>query len=97
MRWGYRRISAFIHSGSPYRLSKTADLYKERLCIDSAFLLSRRWRVDMIKHKVSEAFRKTSDSPDLLNLIAADINELMGGKGARRNWQNICRQRSVDE
>lgn len=32
------------------------------------------------KHKVSEAFRKRVIALDLLNLIAADINELMGGK-----------------
>ncbi len=82
---GYSPHIGFIHSGSPLPfVYDLADLYKERLCIDLAFSLSREMAGRYDKHKVSEAFRKRVIAPDLLNLIAADINELMGGKGARR-------------
>lgn len=82
---GYSPYIGFIHSGSPLPfVYDLADLYKERLCIDLAFSLSREMAGRYDKHKVSEAFRKRVIALDLLNLIAADINELMGGKGARR-------------
>ncbi|HHC4542446.1 TPA: type I-E CRISPR-associated endonuclease Cas1e [Klebsiella pneumoniae] len=82
---GYSPHIGFIHSGSPLPfVYDLADLYKERLCIDLAFSLSREMAGRYDKHKVSEAFRKRVIALDLLNLIAADINELMGGKGARR-------------
>lgn len=82
---GYSPHIGFIHSGSPLPfVYDLADLYKERLCIDLAFSLSREMAGRYDKHKVSEAFRKRVIALDLLNLIAADINELMGGKRARR-------------
>jgi len=82
---GYSPHIGFIHSGSPlpfvYDLS---DLYKEQLCIDLAFSLSREMAGRYDKHQVSDAFRKRVIALDLLNLVTADVNELMGVKHARR-------------
>ena len=82
---GYSPHIGFIHSGSPlpfvYDLS---DLYKEQLCIDLAFSLSREMAGRYDKHHVSDAFRKRVIALDLLNLVTADVNELMGAKHARR-------------
>ncbi|WP_342322554.1 type I-E CRISPR-associated endonuclease Cas1e [Kosakonia sp. BYX6] len=82
---GYSPHIGFIHSGSPLPfVYDLADLYKEQLCIDLAFSLSRDMAGRYDKHKVSDAFRKRVIAIDLLNLITADINELMGVKHARR-------------
>ncbi|MFN3066629.1 type I-E CRISPR-associated endonuclease Cas1e [Serratia sp. J2] len=82
---GYSPHIGFIHSGSPLPLVyDLADLYKEQLCIDLAFSLSREMAGRYDKHKVSDAFRKRVIAIDLLNKITADVNELMGVKHARR-------------
>jgi len=82
---GYSPHIGFIHSGSPLPfVYDLADLYKEQLCIDLAFSLSREMAGQYDKHKVSDAFRKRVIALDLLNLITADVNELMGIKNARR-------------
>lgn len=82
---GYSPHIGFIHSGSPLPfVYDLADLYKERLCIDLAFSLSREMAGRYDKHKVSDAFRKRVIAMDLLTLISADVNELMGVKHARR-------------
>lgn len=82
---GYSPHIGFIHSGSPLPfVYDLADLYKEHLCIDLAFFLTRDMAGRYDKHKVSEAFRKRVVEMDLLNQVAADITELMGGKHARR-------------
>lgn len=83
---GYSPHIGFIHSGSPlpfvYDLS---DLYKEHLCIDLAFSLTRDLAGRYNKHKVSGAFRSRVIEMDLLAQVAVDIPELLGGKRARRN------------
>lgn len=83
---GYSPHIGFIHSGSPlpfvYDLS---DLYKEHLCIDLAFSLTRDLAGRYNKHKVSGAFRGRVIEMDLLAQVAIDIPELLGGKRARRH------------
>lgn len=82
---GYSPHIGFIHSGSPLPfVYDMADLYKEHLCIDLAFSLTRDMAGHYDKHKVSDAFRKRVISMDLLQQVSSDINELMGGGNARR-------------
>ena len=85
---GYSPHIGFIHSGSPLPfVYDLADLYKEKLCIDLAFSLSREMAGRYDKHKVSDEFRKRVISMDLLNQVTSDINDLMGVKNARRSCQ----------
>lgn len=85
---GYSPHIGFIHSGSPLPfVYDLADLYKEQLCIDLAFSLSREMAGRYDKHQVSDAFRKRVIDIDLLNQISADVNEFMGVKHARRTRQ----------
>lgn len=82
---GYSPHIGFIHSGSPLPfVYDLADLYKEKLCIDLAFSLSREMAGRYDKYKISDEFRKRVISMDLLNQVTRDINDLMGGKNARR-------------
>lgn len=83
---GYSPHIGFIHSGSPLPfVYDLADLYKEALCIDLAFYLTREMAGRYDKHKVSDAFRKRVLAMDLLSQMTADVNELMGVKRARRS------------
>ena len=85
---GYSPHIGFIHSGSPLPfVYDLADLYKEQLCIDLAFSLSREMAGRYDKHKVSDAFRKRVIAIDLLNQVTTDIDDLMGVKHARRTRQ----------
>jgi len=83
---GYSPHIGFIHSGSPlpfiYDLS---DLYKEPLCIDMAFALTRDMAGRYDKHKVSSEFRRRVLKMDLLAQVALDIPEILGVKNARRS------------
>lgn len=82
---GYSPHIGFIHSGSPLPfIYDLADLYKEHLCIDLAFSLTRDMAGRYNKHKVSAAFRKRVLEMDLLGQVAPDIAELFGEKRARR-------------
>lgn len=82
---GYSPHIGFIHSGSPlpfvYDLS---DLYKEHLCIDLAFSLTRDMAGLYNKHKVSSAFRERVIKMDLLAQVAKDIPIILGEGSARR-------------
>ena len=83
---GYSPHIGFIHSGSPLPfVYDLADLYKEHLCIDLAFALTLEMAGLYNKHKVSEGFRKRVIEMDLLGTIGADIEEMLGGKNARRH------------
>lgn len=83
---GYSPHIGFIHSGSPLPfIYDLADLYKEHLCIDLAFSLTRDMAGRYNKHKVSAAFRKRVLEMDLLGLVAPDIADLFGEKRARRS------------
>ncbi|MGE4259894.1 type I-E CRISPR-associated endonuclease Cas1e [Shewanella sp.] len=82
---GYSPHIGFIHSGSPLPfVYDLADLYKEHLCIDLAFKLTREMAGRYDKHKVSDLFRKRVIEMDLLNKVTSDINELMGEKQRAR-------------
>ena len=83
---GYSPHIGYIHSGSPlpfvYDLS---DLYKENLCIDLAFALTRDMAGRYDKHKVSAAFRQRVIEMDLLAKLADDIPDVLGvGHASRR-------------
>jgi CRISP-associated protein Cas1 len=82
---GYSPHIGFIHSGSPLPfVYDLADLYKEHLCIDLAFALTRDMAGRYDKHKVSAAFRERVIASDLLTQISADVPEMLGVARARR-------------
>jgi CRISPR-associated protein Cas1 len=83
---GYSPHVGFIHSGSPLPfVYDVADLYKERLCVDLAFALTRDMAGRYDKRKVSSAFRQRVIEMDLLARVAEDIPQMLGGKVARRS------------
>src|SRR5690606_36449747 len=82
---GYSPHVGFIHSGSPLPfIYDLADLYKESLCIDLAFSLTRELAGRYVKHKVSAAFRRKVLDTNLLTRIGDDIQEIFGDGNARR-------------
>lgn len=82
---GYSPHIGFIHSGSPLPfVYDMADLYKEHLCIDLAFALTRDMAGRYDKHKVSAAFRQRVLDMDLLAKLADDIVDILGNSNARR-------------
>lgn len=85
---GYSPHIGFIHSGSPLPfVYDLADLYKEHLCIDLAFALTRDMAGRYEKHKVSAAFRERVIAMDLLAQISEDVPEMLGVTRARRRGQ----------
>lgn len=85
---GYSPHIGFIHSGSPLPfVYDLADLYKEDLCIDLAFSLTRELAGQYNKHKVSGAFRERVINMNLLARLAEDIPQMLGEKHARRRRQ----------
>lgn len=83
---GYSPHIGFIHSGSPLPFAyDLADLYKESLCIDLAFSLTRDLAGRYDKHKVSAAFRQRVIGMGLLDAVGEDIQEMLGGRNARRH------------
>jgi CRISPR-associated protein Cas1 len=82
---GYSPHIGFIHSGSPLPfIYDLADLYKEELCIDLAFSLTRDMAGRYDKHKVSAAFRQRVIDMELLAKVGEDIQDMFGGGNARR-------------
>jgi len=82
---GYSPHVGFIHSGSPMPfIYDLADLYKEQLCVDLAFALTRDLAGRYDKNKVSAAFRQRVIAMGLLARVGEDIQELLGGGDARR-------------
>lgn len=82
---GYSPHIGFIHSGSPLPfVYDLADLYKEYLCIDLAFALTKDMAGIYNKYKVSAAFRKRVIEMDLLAKVPKDIQEILGAPNARR-------------
>lgn len=85
---GYSPHIGFIHSGSPLPfVYDMADLYKEILCIDLAFALTRDMAGRYDKHKVSDAFRQRVIRMDLLAKLADDIPNVLEVRHARRHRQ----------
>lgn len=81
---GYSPHIGFIHSGSPLPfVYDLADLYKEHLCIDLAFMLTRDLAGRYNKHKVSAAFRERVIKMDLMARLSDDISDVLGGDFAR--------------
>lgn len=82
---GYSPHIGFIHSGSPLPfVYDLADLYKEHLCIDLAFKMTRDMAGRYNKHKVSTAFRERVIEMNLLEKLAEDIPSILGVRRARR-------------
>ena len=82
---GYSPHIGFIHSGSPLPfIYDLADLYKEYLCIDLAFSLTRELAGLYNKHTVAARFRQRVIDMNLLDKIAKDINRLFGNPDAHR-------------
>jgi len=82
---GYSPHIGFIHSGSPLPfVYDMADLYKEALCIDLAFALTRDMAGRYNKAMVSDAFRERVVDMDLLARLADDIPKMLGEGHARR-------------
>src|SRR5690625_658278 len=85
---GYSPHIGFIHSGSPLPfVYDLADLYKEYLCIDLAFSLTRELAGRYNKHKVAAEFRRRVIETDLLARVSGDIAEIFGGRRAGRHRQ----------
>lgn len=82
---GYSPHIGFIHSGSPLPfVYDLADLYKEHLCVDLAFYLTREMAGRYDKHKVSAMFRQRVIDTELLAKLANDIPDVLGVVHARR-------------
>lgn len=85
---GYSPRIGFIHSGSPLPfIYDLADLYKEELCVDLAFALTRKMAGRYDRHQISTAFRERVIAMDLLSLVAGDIEEILGGRRAHSRRQ----------
>jgi CRISPR-associated protein Cas1 len=85
---GYSPHIGFVHSGSPLPfIYDLADLYKELLCIDLAFALTRDMAGRYDKYKVAQEFRRRVIEMNLLAKLADDIPEMLGVRRARRNRQ----------
>lgn len=61
-----------------------ADLYKEDLCIDLAFAMTRELAGRYDKHKVAAAFRERVIQMDLLGRVSGDIAQVLGTGRASR-------------
>lgn len=82
---GYSPHIGFIHSGSPMPfVYDLADLYKEELCIDLAFSLTRELAGRYDRHKVAAEFRQRVIDLDLLTKIGPDIISMLGSGRAHR-------------
>jgi len=78
---GYSPHIGFIHSGSPLPfVYDMADLYKESLCIDLAFVLTLEMAGKYNREKVSSEFRKRAIDTDLLAKIGLDIKAVLEGE-----------------
>ena len=82
---GYSPHIGFIHSGSPLPfVYDMADLYKEHLCIDLAFSLTREMAGRYSKEIVARAFRERVMKMDLLGRIPKDTEQILGKRRAAR-------------
>ena len=83
---GYSPHIGFIHSGSPLPfIYDLADLYKENLCIDLAFHLTREMAGFYKRDIVSAGFRKRVLDLDIIGRVPSDIEKVMGKKRAGCN------------
>jgi CRISPR-associated protein Cas1 len=81
---GYSPHIGFIHSGSPLPfVYDLADLYKEVLCVDLAFSLTREMAGRYDKYAVLTAFRQRLIEMELLVKLPGDISNMLGLKNGR--------------
>ena len=77
---GFSPYLGFVHTGSPLPfIYDLADLYKEHLCIDFAFSMTKELAGFYDRNRVLEGFRKRVVSFDLLGRIKPDIDRLFTG------------------
>lgn len=77
---GFSPYLGFVHTGSPLPfVYDIADLYKEHLCIDFAFSMTKDLAGFYDRNRVLEGFRKRVVSFDLLGRIKPDIDKLFTG------------------
>ena len=77
---GYSPHIGFVHSGSPLPfVYDLADLYKEHLCIDFAFKMTKDLAGYYDKKKIIDAFRMRIMEFDLIGRIKPDIDKLFEG------------------
>ena len=75
---GYSPHIGFVHSGSPLPfVYDMGDLYKELLCIDLAFALTREMAGRYDKQLISTRFRERAIQMDLLRKIADDVPDIL--------------------
>lgn len=83
---GYSPRIGFIHSGSPLPfVYDIADLYKDELCIETAFRLTRELAGEYNRDYVANEFRKEVIRSRLLLSIPEDIEHILVRPHARRN------------
>lgn len=76
---GYSPHLGFIHSGSPLPfVYDIADLYKERLCVDLAFMMTRELGGRYDRGMISAEFRERVLDDRLLERLASDIAAALG-------------------
>ena len=77
---GYSPHIGSVHSGSPLPfIYDLADLYKEYLCIDFAFKMTKDLAGYYDKKKIIDAFRMRIMEFDLIGRIKPDIDKLFEG------------------
>lgn len=77
---GYSPHIGFIHSGSPLPfVYDMADLYKDELCIDLAFSLTKKMGGVYKRELVAEAFRMKVIEMDILGRVGKDIKAMLEG------------------
>ena len=77
---GYSPHIGFVHSGSPLPfIYDLADLYKEYLCIDFEFKMTKDLAGFYDKKKIIDAFRMRIIEFNLLERIKPDIDKLFEG------------------
>ena len=77
---GYSPHIGFVHSGSPLPfIYDLADLYKEHLCIDFAFKMTKELAGIYDRQRIIDAFRERVMEFDLLGKIKPDIEKLFEG------------------
>ena len=77
---GYSPHIGFVHSGSPLPfIYDLADLYKEHLCIDFAFKMTKELAGIYDRQRIIDAFRERVMEFDLLRKIKPDIEKLFEG------------------
>jgi len=77
---GYSPYFGFIHSGSPLPfIYDIADLYKEEICIETAFAETMKHAGNYDRLGVFEAFRDRVIEHDILLRIPTDIEKLFSG------------------